>query len=102
MPRPAAIDAPVKLHTSLPESEYAWLMAHLFSDVDGRVPPGAVRQWLRERLAEYRGSKVLDLAPYGAPGLHLRGPAEAIDFTRRSLERSTLAAAQADLQEHAG
>lgn len=50
MPRPLKTDRPIKVTISLPESLYTRLMLHLMSDVEGRVPHGAVSGFF-ERLA---------------------------------------------------
>lgn len=79
MPRRPPIDPPTRLEIALPESERTWLDLHLWSDVEGRVPFGAHRQWFLDRLHEYRSWKSLDLAPYGfPPGMYVKGPEEVI------------------------
>lgn len=85
MPRRPAIDSPTRLNIGLPESERAWLDAHLWSEVDSRVPAGAYRNWILERIREFRSWRTLDLTPFGFPsGMLVRGPEEVL---RRLAER---------------
>lgn len=57
MPRPRLTDRPKQFNVQLPESLYAKLRVELYSELEGRVPHGAlselvqslVRNWLIER-----------------------------------------------------
>lgn len=57
MPRPRKIDRPRKLELKIPDSIYVKIKAELYSDIEGKVPFGAISavgvmlfsDWLRER-----------------------------------------------------
>jgi len=57
MPRPRKLDRPRRLEIQIPESIWAKLQAELYSEVEGRVPHGALTElgvglftdWLRAR-----------------------------------------------------
>jgi hypothetical protein len=44
---------PIKLSTTLPEDIHARLMLHLFSPSEGKIPKGAIQQFLVERISEF-------------------------------------------------
>lgn len=46
---------PIKLTTTLPEDIRAKLDLHLYSDVEGRVPNGAIQKFLIARIQEFFG-----------------------------------------------
>jgi len=60
MPRPRKINRPKALEIQLPEQVHGLVMAQLYSEVEGRVPFGAISalgevlftEWLRERGVE--------------------------------------------------
>lgn len=89
MPRRPEIDKPVPLYLMLPTSWRARLDLHLFSELEGRVPHGAYRNFFVARLIEFFATKELDLAPY-IPGvlpgsMTVRGTPEAIEKLKRRL-----------------
>lgn len=91
MPRRAAIDRPAFLQLSLPESIRGWLDAHLWSEVEGRVPYGAHSRFIQERIYEYQTWRVLDLSPYGFPqGMFVKGPEEVIRRLASRLEQQEI------------
>ena len=51
MPQPIKTDRPSEIHTTLPSSLVARIYAVLWSEVEGRVPRGAMQGFLR-RAAE--------------------------------------------------
>lgn len=85
MPRHAAVDRPIQLTTTMPESVRALLDLHLWSEVEGRVPKGAYQQFLLERIREHFDWQSLDLTPFGLEGF-VRGPRDSIDALIRKLE----------------
>jgi hypothetical protein len=85
MPRRPAVDRPIQLTTTLPESVRALLDLHLWSEVEGRVPKGAYQAFLLERIREHFDWQSLDLAPFGLEGF-VRGPRDSIDALIRKLE----------------
>jgi hypothetical protein len=44
---------PIKLTTTLPEDVYAKLKLYLYSDIEGRVPKGAIQRFLIARINEF-------------------------------------------------
>ena len=56
----------LQLNVALPLDVHTQLTAHLYSDLEGRVPLGAYQRFLVERIREFFGSRRLDLAPYAA------------------------------------
>ena len=86
MPRKRAIDPPTAFHVMIPESDKGWIDAHLWSDLDGRVPHGAHRAWLLARLEEYRDWESLQLTPFGFPsGYFIRAPREVVQALKERL-----------------
>ena len=53
-----------QLNVALPQPLYVQLCAHLFSDLEQRVPHGAFSRFLTDRLREYFTAEHLDLAPF--------------------------------------
>ncbi len=90
MPRKAEVDRPVKQIFSMPESVHAWMHLHLFSELERRVPKGAIQEFLLARIREYRETAYLDLHPYVVnlePGAFtVRGSKEAVAMLKRRLE----------------
>ncbi len=82
----------VLLHVALPLDVHTKLTAHLFSELEGRVPKGAYQTFLTEHLREIFAGKSLDLAPYVAgasPGAFVvKGSVEAILALKYRLEAS--------------
>lgn len=87
MPKLPAIDRPVKLTTTLPESVRAPLDLHLWSEVEGRVPKGAYQAFIVERVREFFGWGSVDMAVIGFPGQVVRGPKEICAKLHQYLER---------------
>ena len=78
-----------QLNVALPLPLYSKLSAHLYSELEGRVPHGAYSRFLIDQLQAYFSSKHLDLAPYinGDPGAFVvSGSPEAIAVLLRALK----------------
>jgi hypothetical protein len=61
MPRPKLVDRPKSIEIHIPQSLHEKLMRELYSDIEGRVPFGAVSQLYSElttRWLESRGIPV--------------------------------------------
>lgn len=84
MPPPRAVDRPVRLITTFPESVRALLDLALYSEVEGRVPKGAYQTFLVARVKEHFEWQSLDLTPFGLEGF-VRGPKVVIDALLRKL-----------------
>lgn len=90
MKRPNAIPSQ-PLNVALPLPLYTKLGAHLYSDLEGRVPHGAYSRFMIDLLQGYFAQKALDLAPFAgtAPGgTVVTGTPEAIMVLRKLLEQS--------------
>lgn len=64
MSRPKSIMPTQHLNVKLPLDKLAKLNAHLFSEIEGRVPMGAYQAFFIARIDEHFGQKHLDLAAY--------------------------------------
>ncbi len=53
MPRPKKTDRPRRLEVSIPESILSRVQIELFSEVEGRVPFGALSELVAQQLAEW-------------------------------------------------
>lgn len=53
MARNPDIIRPVSLHTSIPEDLWTKMTLHLFSEVEGRVPKSAYREFISSLIREY-------------------------------------------------
>jgi len=87
MKRPNVIPSQ-QLNVALPLPLYTKLSAHLYSELEGRVPYGAFSRLMVELLRGYFSAETLDLAPWtgAAAGAFLvEGPPEAIAALRRVL-----------------
>ena len=79
MPRRPDVDRPTQLETSIPTSLRSRLDLHLYSEVEGRIPLGAYKEFFSERIREYFESRRLELSPYGFPeGFYVYGPKDMI------------------------
>ena len=79
------------LNLAVPMDLHAKLTAHLYSEVEGRVPLGAYQYLICNLLREYFSGGQLDLAPFvgSAPGsLILRGTKETVEALRLHLEKA--------------
>lgn len=79
------------LNLAIPMDLHAKLTAHLYSELEQRVPLGAYQYLICNLLREYFGGAQLDLAPHlgSTPGaLLVRGTKESIEALRLHLERS--------------
>lgn len=81
MPRKPAIDRPIKLQTTLPESLRARLDLHLFSEVEGRVPHGAYQTLIIELLRQYFDWPAVEILP----GIVVKCPPEAEQFLKEKV-----------------
>jgi len=78
-----------QLNVALPLPLMTRLAAHLYSDLEGRVPHGAYSRFLINLLQVHFAEQALDLAPYvgSEPGtLQVTGTPEAIIALTRRLE----------------
>jgi len=57
MPRNPDIIRPVSLHTTIPEDVWTQMTLHLYSEVEGRVPKGAYREFLTNLIRDYFNQK---------------------------------------------
>ena len=79
------------LNVALPLPLYTQLGAHLFSELEQRVPHGAFSRFMIDLLRGYFSHKTLDLSPFvgSAPGAFLvQGSPEAIEALKTLLESS--------------
>jgi len=53
MARNPDIIRPVSIHTSIPEDVWTRMTLHLFSEVEGRVPKGAYRDFIVGLIRDY-------------------------------------------------
>ena len=89
MARRPSVTPAIKLTTTLPEDTHAILTLHLWSDLEGRVPPGAYQRFFVERIREFFSTASLDLAPYigGVQGdFIVRGSPTAIRLLNKLLK----------------
>jgi len=91
MARPIRPTGSIPFQVRLGEAEYTQLNEHLFSDHLDRVPYGAYKAFVEERIREFFGTREMDLAPYSREGipsglLTIRGTAEALAALKRMLE----------------
>ena len=87
MKRPNVIPSQ-PLNVALPLPLYTQLGAHLFSELEQRVPHGAYSRFMIDLLRGYFTEQSVDLAPWAgsAPGAFLvRGSPEAIAALRKLL-----------------
>jgi len=78
-----------QLNVALPLPIYTMLTAHLYSELEGRVPLGHYARFLAELLNERLSGETLDLAPWiagvASGTLIISGTPEAIAAVRRHL-----------------
>jgi len=92
MPRPPNIIPSQQLNVALPLPLYAKLGAHLYSELEQRVPHGGYSRFLINLLRSFFSQSHLDLAPWidSDPGAFVvSGAPEAIEALRLTLERRT-------------
>jgi len=90
MKRPNAIPSQ-PLNVALPLPLYTKLGAHLYSELEGRVPHGGFSRFMIDLLQAYFSHKQLDLAPFigTAPGACVvQGAPESIIQLQQLLEQS--------------
>lgn len=81
------LDPSVPMQLKLPGTIWARVTAHLFSDLEGRVPKGKIQEFFVARIREYFEWRRLDLAPFGfPPGFFVAGPKEMIDIVEADLK----------------
>ena len=81
MSRKAAVVPNRRLETTLPPDLAVKLDLLLWSDVEGKIPFGAIQQLITLCLRRYFEDKELDLAPFlsSYPGVHtIRAPAHTL------------------------
>lgn len=86
--RPSPIPS-IKLTTMIPQDIHTRMSLHLFSDLEGRIPPGAWQSFICSRIREYFEDQRLDLgALVGAlPGeFSVHGSPAAIELLRKTLK----------------
>jgi hypothetical protein len=80
------------LTVGLPLDVHTQMTAHLYSELEGRVPLGSYQRFLSELIRAYFSDKRLDLAPYvaNAPSgaFIIHGSPEAILAAKYALEKS--------------
>ena len=77
------------LNVALPLPLYTQLSAHLYSELEGRVPHGAYSRFMIDLLRGHFTAAVLDLAPFAAsiPGAFvIQGSPEAVAVLKKLLE----------------
>jgi hypothetical protein len=87
MKRPNVIPSQ-PLNVALPLPLYVQLSAHLYSELEGRVPHGAFSRFMINLLRAHFTEQELDLAPWTgvAPGAYvLHGSPETLEALRRLL-----------------
>ena len=89
MGRHAKLIPSIMLNVALPKTTHEQLTAHLYSELEGRVPLGSYQAFLSERIREYFAEQSFDLALV-VPGLPpavrtVRGSPEAIAQVRQLL-----------------
>lgn len=92
MPRPRNLIPSSSLHMHMREDLLARLKLVLFSEVEQRIPQGALSDFFEARVKEYFDSRRLDLAPWtgAAPGSFIiQGPPEAITALLAHLNQGT-------------
>lgn len=86
--RPNTIPS-VQLNVALPLDVHTRLSAHLFSELEGRVPHGAYSRFLIELLRQRFAAEHLDLAAYSnapAGAFVVSGTPEAVKRLKEMLE----------------
>lgn len=80
----------IQLNVALPIDVHTRLSAHLYSELEQRVPHGAYQKFLVELIRERFDGSALDLAPFidGLPAdvFRVSGTVEAIECLRMQLE----------------
>lgn len=74
----------------LPAEEAAMLRLHLHSELEGRIPRGAFRDFFAARIREYFKAETLDLSPYlGLPPCSalVRCAPETAELIRMKMEK---------------
>lgn len=78
-----------QLNVALPLDVHTRLSAHLYSELEGRVPHGAYSRFLVELIRERFAAEFLDLAPYlpdAPPGVFVvSGTPESIKLLKEKL-----------------
>lgn len=90
MKRPNAIPSQ-PLNVALPLPLYTKLGAHLYSELEGRVPHGGFSRFMIDLLQGYFANQSLDLAPFAGttPGACIvQGAPETIKLLQTLLENS--------------
>jgi hypothetical protein len=85
MARTPSLVPSVKLTTALPLDVITQLNAHLYSELEGRVPFGSHQRFFTEQIRAFFSDKHLDLAPYlgTSPGaIVVSGTPEAIELLK--------------------
>jgi len=61
MPRPRKIDRPIRLEVKIPQSLHSQLTQELYSEVEGRVPFGALTELFIELTSDWLKSRGLEV-----------------------------------------
>lgn len=64
MPPKAKITPNKHIHTTLDAALYDKIEGYLFSELEGRVPKGAMQAFLTRQIQEFFSHRELDLAPF--------------------------------------
>jgi hypothetical protein len=89
MSKPPNLIPSQQLNVALPLPVYVQLTAHLYSDLEQRVPHGAYSRFFTELLRDFFGQQQFDLAPFAAsdPGAFIvNGSPEAISVLEHTLK----------------
>ena len=89
MSRPPNLIPSQPLNVALPLPLYTQLSAHLYSELEGRIPHGAFSRFMVDLLRGYFSQHSLDLAPFAGsiPGAFIiHGSPEAVAVLKPLLE----------------
>jgi hypothetical protein len=92
MPRKAALVPNEHIHTTIPRALHQRLTAHLTSELEGKVPAGALQKFFVGRIYEFFNHRSLDLSPFlgSMPGeFVVQGSAESIEQLTNLLRKET-------------
>lgn len=90
MARKANIDRPKNLTIALPTTILDRLNAHLYSDIEARIPVGSHQAFFIERIREFFVWRREGLESFGFPaGYFIAGPKEMVDEVLKQLKGDT-------------
>lgn len=86
MARAKLIEPKAHLHITICPRLRTQLDAAVWSDLEGRIPAGALQRFVEERLREYFAQTRLDLQPFHPNGGIVSGLPETIETLQQLLE----------------